>query len=633
VVSVQQALTILTSSPTMPSNNSAPVTISAIVQNASNQLVPGVAVSFQASSGAITAVATTAGGAASPAVPAGTTDANGLVQATLSTPGNPQNRAITVTVTAGSSTGTIQVKVGGSQLSLSGPASLVLAAQGSYSILLADSGGAGIANQTVALTSALGNTLTPGSVTTDATGAATFTLTAANSGTDTIGATWAGLAAPPLSVAVSNQNFTITVAAPVAPATIDVTTTTPPPSPPSLYSAAVTLSWTASGVGQSGTVNLSTSRGTLTPSTFTVTNGAFSPASATLSSTTAGPAYISATALNSSGQIVATTQTSVTFVATVPSTVAVQANPSTVPINGQSTITATVTDANGNPVQGVQVDFTLLVDPTGGALSTNSAETSVQGQATVTYTATSTASANGGVTIQAVLDKYQSIASTTKLTVGGQASSLVWATGLLISTANNTQYVLPYTITANDAAGNGVGNVTATISVTSISYATGVYKYSTVAPETSPQWNPVIAAGNDPTDPLFVPVIGGCSPVSVYEQNGLIQTGNTSEPNGYTFPSTWIYTAIPGNVAVTANSATTASNGSATVNVTYPQNYAGWVAVALTATADVQGTQNSTTTSFLLPTPQSAITATASPPFQFSPFGVATSCYATQPSN
>lgn len=617
VVSVQQTLTILASSPTMPSNNSAPVTISAIVQNASNQLVPGVAVLFQASSGAIASTATTAGATANPVVPAGTTDINGMAQATLTTPGNPQNRFITVTVTAGSSTSTVQIQVVGTQLAVSGPASLVLSAAGSYSVSLTDSGGAGISGQTVALTSALGNTLTPGSVTTGSTGTAAFQMTGVNSGNDTITATWQGVTQT-LAVSVSNQNFMIT--APTTNASINVTTTATPNSVP------VTLSWTSSGVGQSGTVNLSTSRGTLSTSTMTVSNGTFTPASVTLSSTTAGPATISATALNSSGQVVATTEIPVTFVASVPTTLAVQANPSTVPLQGQSTITATVTDANGNPVSGAQVDFGIN-DPTGGNLSTGQATTVASGQASVIYTASTTTSTPGGVVITAVLDKYQSITSGTNLTVGGQAVSLKLGTGLSI-TANTTQFILPYTVTAYDASGVGVSGVNVSFTVTSVAYATGSYSYG----GTPAQWNQNVAAPPTGGDPLEVPGIGGCSPVSVYELNGVIQTGNQTLLASQ-IPSNWIYTAVPSSVAAISQSpVTTAAGGSATINLTYTQNYATWVAVSLTATAIVQGTQNSTTATFWLPALDTDITEQSPPPpFVVSPFGTATSCYANQP--
>jgi hypothetical protein len=606
VVATQQTITLLTSSPQMPSNNSKPATITAIVQGANNQLLSGVALTFSASTGAIAPVQTTAGAAAS--VPAGTTDANGVAQATLSTPGNETNRTITLTVSAGATIQTLQVAVVGTTLSVNGPPSIVLNANGAYSVSLTDSAGNGISNQTVALTSALGNTLTPTSVTTGVSGTASFTLAAANSGAETITGTWQNSSATE-SVAISSQNFSIT--APTG-------STNVPVSPTSAGAVPVTIAWTNSGAGQNGTVVLSTTRGILSATSVAATNGALATP-VTLYSPTAGPAIISATALNGSNQAVATAEASVLFVATTPSTVAVQATPSTVAVQGQSTITATVTDATGNPVYGVTVDFTLM-DTTGGSLSSPSAQTTAQGQATVTYTASTTSSTPNGVSI-AVKVEGTSVSSATTLTVGGQTVFLSLGTGNTITPLNATQYELPYTVQAVDAAGNGVSNVSVTFAVQSVSYETGDWL---CAGGTCVAWlqNILAPASNDPK---LVPGIGGCRPTQVYELNGQIQTGTPPNP----IPSNWVLTSVPGNVAATdVGSATTGTGGTAAVNIIYPKDHSSWVSVALTATATVQGTQNSTTATFFLPILAADIdNPKVEPPGVISPYGESLTCY------
>jgi Bacterial Ig-like domain (group 1) len=593
VVSTQQTITLITNSPTMPSNNSAPVTITAVLQNASNQLLPGIPVSFQASSGAIATVATTAGKAASPAVPTGTTDANGTAQATLSTPGNLQNRMITVTVSAGSATATIQVQVTGTKLAISGPTSLVMGAQGSYSVTLLDSGGVGISGQTVALTSANGNTLTPASVTTAATtGSATFALTAVNSGADTITATWMGVSAT-AGVTVSNQNFTFTAPSPTVAIVVG-------------QSANVAFTWTSGGTGATGTVEFATSRGTLSTGSVSVSGGAVTPAGTTvsISSTTAGEAILQATALDGTGNVVATAQVILQFIATTPATVALQATPSTVAIQGTSTLTATVNDPTGNPVKGVTVDFSLQ-DPTGGTLSAASATTTAEGVASVTYTASTTSSPANGVIVTAQIPSSTVPSATTALTIGGQAVFLSLGTGTSITAYSTTQYILPYTVLAVDAAGNGVGNVNVTFSVQSVSYSMGQLTY------VSGQWG------------LNAPTALDCPSTYVEEYNGVINPSPT--PTGVT-P---VNTLIPGLVAATdVSSATTSSAGSASVDLIYPKDHALWVGVALTATATVQGSQNSTTASFILPGLAGDYTSpTTAPPGQFSPYGHASTCY------
>jgi len=79
--------------------------------------------------------------------------------------------------------------------------------------------------------------------------------------------------------------------------------------------------------------------------------------------------------------------------------------------------------------------------------------------------------------------------------------------------------------------------------------------------------------------------------------------------------------------ATDVSSVTTANGGSASFNVIYPEDHALWVGVRLTATATVSGTQSSTFTDFWLPILAADIaTATVTPPGQFSPYGLASTC-------
>ncbi len=198
-----------------------------------------------------------------------------------------------------------------------------------------------------------------------------------------------------------------------------------------------------------------------------------------------------------------------------------------------------------------------------------------------------------------------SVTSATTLTVGGQTVFLSLGTGNTISpypvgAAVTTQYELPYTVQAVDAAGNGVSNIKVTFSVQSVAYETGEW----VCASGCTAWKQAISAPtlNNPgppisNDPKYVPGIGGCSPTSVYELNGQIQTFVPSP-----VPPNYVLTSVPGSVAATdVGFATTSTGGTAAVNIIYPKDHAFWVAVALTATATVQGTQNSTTATFFLP--------------------------------
>jgi hypothetical protein len=114
-----------------------------------------------------------------------------------------------------------------------------------------------------------------------------------------------------------------------------------------------------------------------------------------------------------------------------------------------------------------------------------------------------------------------------------------------------------------------------------------------------------------------------CTPTQVEEYNGVINP--TPPPAGVT-P---VPTNIPGSVASTdVSSAVTSATGTASVNLIYPKDHANWVQVALTATATVQGTQNSTTATFWLPGLSTDYTnASVNPPGIISPYGQNATCY------
>jgi len=577
VANTQQTISVITSLPQIPSDSSKSATITALVRNAQNQFVVGVPVTFTASSGGLTVIQTVTG-------------ANGAATASLNAAGDPSDRTITVTATAGASTATVPVSVIGTKLTLTGSANLVQGSQGTYTVALIDAGGNGVPNQPVVLTSAKGNTLSATTVTTDSTGQKTFTMTAVNGGTDTITGTALGLQATQ-SVVVSSQNFAFT--APTANALVNIGTVT-----------TLTVAWTANGVAQSGqTVNFSATRGTLSSSS--ATTDAMGNASVTLTSTTAGPSVISATGNG------VTAQATLDFIATAPTAVAVQAGPSTIVTQGQSTITATVRDANNNLVQGQVVDFAITQDSTGGTLSVASATTNAQGQASTVYTASTTTSASNGIIVSATVQGTAVTGSTT-LTVAGQTVFLSLGTGNLINAYSITQYGLPYSVQAVDAAGNGVNNVSVTFTVTSLGYIKGQRVWNGAT------W---ITQSNTLANDLYAYVLAGvdgCRSEDV-NNNGVLDPGEDYNSNGKLDPGLVVSTDV--------GTATTANGGSAAVNLIYPRDHAYYVAVKLTATATVTGTQSSTSATFWLPGLAADFnTQTNAPPGPSSPYGTAATC-------
>jgi hypothetical protein len=576
VADTKQTVTIQTSLPQIPSDSSKLATITALVRDASNRAVSGAAVDFTASSGILT-------------VTQGTTDATGAATATLSAANDPTNRNVTITASVGPSTATIVVPVVGTTLTLTGPASLVLGSTGTFSVTLADSGKNPITATTVTLVST-GNTVTPATIMTDSSGTGSFQVKATKAGSDTVTASALGQSASQ-GLSVSNQSFAFTTPTEGVLAPLNTPLT-------------VTIHWTSSGVAVAGqTVSFSSTRGTL--SAATAVTDPSGNATVTVSATTAGPGIIAASATGVSAQ------RDVTFIATTPTQIDVQASPATIATSGQSTITAIVRDAAGNLVDNQTIAF-QLTDITGGSLSVATVVTDSSGIAQTVYTASNTPSTSNGVTVKATVQATGLNKSAT-LTVGGQTVFLSLGTGRVIGeNADKTQFQMPWVVQAVDSSGNPVNNVTITLAIHSssaphLAYGKGSYE---VCGSSWVQYN--TTASCPANGPLF------CANEDLL-LTGVFEVAEDTNGNGK---------LDPGDVAVaTPGSVTTATDGSATFLVEYPEDHAFWVQATLTATATVQGTQSSTDAIFVLPMLAAYLSDTSSAPPGFrSPYGVANAC-------
>lgn len=555
------SVVVQTSSPQISSNGSATAEITAYVRGASNQFLEEVPVTFSSTSGGLT-------------ITQGTTDAGGIARATLIPAGDPANRSITVTATAGTISGTVIVDVVGTQLSISGPSSLAQNDVGNYVVSLLDSGGGGISGRTINLASARSNTLSATSVTTNAAGQGTFTMTAANGGADTITATSLGLTATH-ATSVSVDQFAFST--PAANAEVALNTPTP-----------VTVRWAQAGVPQVGqTVTFASTRGTLSASTA-VTNGA-GDATVSVQSTNAGFGTLSASA---AGGI--TTQRTIEFVASTPATIEVQASPFTIATQESSTITAVVRDATNNPVKNQTVVFSLS-DVTGGQLSVASAVTDSQGRAQSTYTAGSATSATNGVVVTASVQGSAVTPDTAAITVGRREVFISLGTGNEITEPNTAQYEIEYAVQVTDASGTGVANTALTLEILSLDYRKGSRTFVQGSGWQTP--SNTVCADED------------------VDRDGILDTGEDLNGSGR---------IEAGNIAtVTPRNVTTDANGFALVKVVYPQEYSVWVNARLSAATAVQGSEFARSVTFLLPGLASDFnSATTSPPGVVSPFGV-----------
>jgi hypothetical protein len=562
-------VTLQATTTTIPSDGSFPTTVTAFVRDSSNRFISGVPVTFTSTSGGIS-------------VTRGTTDATGTATADVASAGDPTNRTITVTATAATISTTIAVDVTGTVLNVTGPSALVLGQTSTYAISLLNSGGKGITGRTVTVTSARGNTLSANSLTTDVNGRANLGLTITQPGSETLTITSLGLTRT-ITVAVNADSFQVT--APAADG-LEIPLGTAQP---------ITVTWLSNGspvVGQ--TVNFSTTRGTfngaVNATASAVTNGS-GQVTVTVQSTNAGGGVINAL----SGT--ATTSRAVEFVALTAAAIDVQPGTFSLGPNESTTITATVRDSANNLVKNKLVNFGLQ-DITGGTLSAGAATTDSQGRAQVVYRASSSSSGSNAVTITAsVQEGVVTISKSVGLTVGRLAVSISLGTGNTIEEPNAATYKRVYAVSVLDSNGNAVPGVAVSMSIYSLTYNKGFRT------PTATGWTTTVTATCADEDS---------------NRNFVLDPGE--DFNGDTFLTV-------GPIASVTGSVTTDSKGQATVDVIYPQDWAYYLRVRLSAKTTVQGTEFARSVDFTLDGSATDFNdPKIAPPGTQSPAGIAAVC-------
>ena len=307
-----------------------------------------------------------------------TTNASGIAEVTL----NATDTIGTATVRAFAGGKSDQATVGfvagaASRVELS--ASPVVVPIGGTSIVQAsvlDADGNPVSGTTVLFdlpTDNSGATLASTSVVTDANGRATTSYTAGSNTftavTDTVRARVASLTAKSIDIAVTVQLGMLDVQPANDSIVANGTDST----------TLIATVFDSNGAPVSNApVMFRTSAGTLSPADATTDPSG--TATVRLQSPTAiGSAAITATVPGLSAS------TSVQFLPGEPDSVSLSPSPGAVVIGGSTTLTATILDANANPVSDEQLLFSIVGNNTGGTLVSATATTDGNGRATVAY--------------------------------------------------------------------------------------------------------------------------------------------------------------------------------------------------------------------------------------------------------
>lgn len=569
------SIEILASTTQLSSAAGSSATFTVVVKDANNQALPSETVTFSASSGSL-----------SGALPAPKTGVAGEAITTVSlSPGSDaSNRNIVVTARAGQVGQSITIAVQGSSLTLAGDSAVLSGGNTTFTAKALDSTGRGVAGINLVVTSALGNAVNPKTVVTDGQGAATFTYTGTSAGLDTLTVSGLGTSAK-TAVSVSGDDFRFE--SPNANASLPVGAT-----------STVTVRYVSGGAPVAGrVVTFSSTRGSISPDTgVTDLNGR---ASSVLTSSTSGPGVVIA-------QVASAQATQlVSFVATVPATLVLQANPGAVLPNAagssanQSALQAVVRDASGNPVSGVVVNFTAITDGSNGTIVPGSGVTDSNGTVVAQFIPGPLTTAEKGVQIRASV-QGTSILGLASLTVSGQALFISIGSNNEISNSDAVTYSKEFSVYVTDANGAPAANRVVNLSVLPESYGKGTLEFKTG--DTSWSYRAFVACPNEDIN-----------------RNGILDFNEDGNGNGRLEPG------LP--VVVTPAAVTTASNGFAKFSLQYGENYANWVDTIITARAIVGGTESVQTARYALAASVPDMTSETAPPASVrSPFGVAADC-------
>ncbi|WP_100641634.1 Ig-like domain-containing protein [Alteromonas facilis] len=571
------SLEFFASSIQLASSGSDQVELIALVKNEQNILMEGIQVDFSANQDASLQIVNAV------------TQADGTARALLST-SNKALRTITATASTSNLTNTVDVEVVGTEINLNAPSSVIIDDSSPVTIIVADSDGTGIPNQTVQLSAQFG-TLDNTSPSTNENGQVTVNYSSSVSGTDTIVASALNTETS-IDIVVQEDDFSFS--------------TLPTEDVELGENATIRIRWYKDGtplVG--GTVSLTASRGTLnTNAQQTDSNGV---ASFSISSTDAGVSSLSALGVDGGGNEV-TARGSVEFIATDAQTIYVDASPDLIgPEGKKSTITAIVRDGSGNLVKGKLLEF-RLDDISGGSIEPSTATTDSNGIASTVYTSNATSSEDA-VIVHATVSDNPAVTNFTTLTVGERAFDLSIGTGKDINIPDSASYMKEIAVFVSDSVGQAVANVDLTVSSTPVKFSQGGGYYKGYW-----EWDPDLR--------VWYPVRTIFCPNEDIDANGFLDAGEDNNGDGELTPG------IIGTVAFQDGDNSTDTNGQATIELRYPKQYAPWTDVLVSAFGNSSGSEATDSLQLTLPVAASDVNVEASPPPP-NPFGVLPDCSTT----
>lgn len=569
---------------TVKSDNTDSTTVTLAALTTGNVAVPNTTVTVSVDTGSLTGVSG-----------AGTVTTSATGEATFtfkSGTASKANRTATITATSGSATTQLPVQIIGSTLTPDVSATMLtnITASTTITFTARDAGNNLLVGETITLAeSGTGDvTLSTTSGVTDINGRLAVTVTGVTTGVRVITASGVGATAA-VNVTVP-AGATTTFA--ISQATLNGSTSVFNPTAVAMQTSD-SLLITVTAPLPTTQVLFVTSQGLVNGANFVVVPVANGLAAATLTTTVAGIAGIEVTDFDNPtlSDVLTVSMTAVT-----PASISLQATPTVIPkkigsTTGVSTLIATVNDANGQPVGGVPVAFSMFNTTGGGETLTRviayTASTPTAtlglGQAATAFNSGSLPSGAGGVKIRAAVPG--TTVTTTPSTdaaivIGGTAGSIAFGQATVVAEGGNgTTYVYDMSVVVADVNGNPVPPGTpVNLSVWPIAWSTGT------------NCTPALTLLNeDVNEDLILGSGEDGLRIDLSDTNlgAGVQDNQLTPPNsaGGTLPAT----------------VTTDASGVATFKLTYSKASAIWIVDRIRASASVQGTEAVGEIQFRLP--------------------------------
>ena len=331
-----------------------------------------------------------------------------------------------------------------------------------------------------------------------------------------------------------------------------------------------------------------------------------------------------------------------------------QVTNSTVSVNGETNVIATVRDSNDAPIKNALVEFSIVADPSSGRLSSATALTNDSGVAQIAYFAGGVPTPVNGVEIRAAVNQvrigneYTNVTrpqvASQRLTVQSMATYIGFAfSDTLQVSADNIYYLQDGSIFVNNSVGQPAANQEVSIAVVPETYTVGLWRViprvpevpevrddngnvtTPAVPEQPARWG---QSYFDNTSGRSVQITGSASCLNEDSNgNGILDAGEDYNGDGQLTPVNPI-TVLSRDGQQLGNNQTirTDSAGKLDFTIRYPKEYAQWMTATVWVTTRVDGSEFRGQRTISLPLVQDDVTldqtnSTGTRPNTISPFG------------